>query len=308
MKSDDMRTDEVQPPIEAEDYTVVPDDRHRSPLQLSIRRFFKNRLAVLGLIILLFIILVAIFAPFFAEHDPIKTDMLKIEQSPSKEHYLGTDSSGRDNFSRLVYGSRISLTIGLAAMLFTVVIGVILGSISGYYGGIVDGIVMRAADLVLALPFLVLALTIMSIVEKVTIGIFVTVIAVTTWPTLTRIIRGSFLTLREQEFVQGAKAIGASDFRIIRKHFLPNAIGPIIVNATLLMATMIIAESALSFIGMGIPQPTPTWGNMITEAQNIRILRNHPEAWIPPGLCILITVLAINFIGDGLRDAFDPKR
>src|SRR5699024_5811756 len=156
--------------------------------------------------------------------------------------------------------------------------------------------------------FLVLALTIMSIVEKVTIGIFVTVIAVTTWPTLTRIIRGSFLTLREQEFVQGAKAIGASDFRIIRKHFLPNEIGPIIVNATLLMATMIIAESALSFIGMGIPQPTPTWGNMITEAQNIRILRNHPEAWIPPGLCILITVLAINFIGDGLRDAFDPKR
>ncbi|MBO1002841.1 oligopeptide ABC transporter permease [Pseudogracilibacillus auburnensis] len=302
-----MQTNEQQP-IEADSYTVVKGERHRSPLQISFRRFFKNKLAVLGLIILLFVALVAIFAPFFAEHSPTKTDMLKIEQSPSKEHILGTDSSGRDNFSRLVYGSRISLTIGLAAMLFTVVIGVVLGSLSGFYGGIVDGIIMRATDIMLALPFIVLALTVMSIVENITISIFVTIIALTTWPTLTRIIRGSFLTLREQEFIQGARAVGASDFRIIRKHFLPNAVGPIIVNATLLMATMIIIESALSFIGMGIPQPTPTWGNMITEAQNIRILRSHPEAWIPPGLSILITVLAINFIGDGLRDAFDPKK
>lgn len=284
------------------------DDRDRTPFQLSLQRFLKNKLAVAGVFILLFVILVAIFAPFFTEHDPTKTDLLKVEQPPSKEHILGTDSSGRDNFSRLVYGSRVSLTIGIAAMLFTVVIGVVLGSISGYYGGIIDNLIMRAADLVLALPFLVLALTIISIVERVTINVFVVIIALTTWPTLTRIIRGTFLTLREQEFIQGAQAIGASDFRIIRKHFIPNAIGPIIVNATLLMATMIIAESGLSFIGMGIPQPTPTWGNMLSEAQNIRILRNNPEAWIPPGLSILVTVLAINFIGDGLRDAFDPKR
>lgn len=284
------------------------DDRQRTPLQLSVQRFLKNKLAILGVFILLFVVLIAIFAPFFADHDPTESNLMKVEQSPSKEHILGTDASGRDNFSRLVYGSRISLTIGIAAMLFTVTIGVVLGSLSGYYGGIVDNIIMRAADLVLALPFLVLALTIISIVERVTIGIFVTIIALTTWPILTRIIRGTFLSLREQEFIQGAQAIGASDFRIIRKHFLPNAVGPIIVNATLLMATMIIAESGLSFIGMGIPQPTPTWGNMLSEAQNIRILRNHPEAWIPPGLSILVTVLAINFIGDGLRDAFDPKR
>src|SRR5699024_4681884 len=296
-----------QAPIEADEYKVVKE-KHLSPFQLSLRRFFKNKLAVLGLVIFIFMVCVAIFAPFFAEHSPTQTDLLKVEQSPSSEHILGTDSSGRDNFSRLVYGSRISITIGVAAMLFTVVIGVTLGSLSGYYGGIIDGIIMRAADLVLALPFIVLALTIISIVERVTIGIFITIIALTTWPTLTRIIRGSFLCLREQEFIQGAKALGATDFQIIRKHFLPNAVGPIIVNATLLMATMIIAESALSFVGMGIPQPTPTWGNMLTEAQNIRILRNHPEAWIPPGLSILVTVLAINFIGDGLRDAFDPKR
>lgn len=283
------------------------EEKHLSPFQLSVRRFFKNKLAVAGLFVLTFMILVAIFGPLFVEHSPTQTNLLKVAQSPSKEHLLGTDMSGRDNFSRLIYGSRVSITIGISAMLFTVIIGVILGSISGFFGGIIDAIIMRMTDLALSLPFFVLAITIISIVERMTIGIFVTIIALTSWPTLTRIVRGSFLTLREREFIQGARAIGASNFRIITKHLLPNAIGPIIVNATLLMATMIIAESALSFIGMGIPQPTPSWGNMLTEAQNIRILRNNPEAWIPPGLCILITVLAINFIGDGLRDAFDPK-
>lgn len=283
------------------------EEKHLSPFQLSVRRFFKNKLAVAGLFVLTFMILVAIFGPLFVEHSPTQTNLLKVAQSPSKEHLLGTDMSGRDNFSRLIYGSRVSITIGISAMLFTVIIGVILGSISGFFGGIIDAIIMRMTDLALSLPFLVLAITIISIVERMTIGIFVTIIALTSWPTLTRIVRGSFLTLREREFIQGARAIGASNFRIITKHLLPNAIGPIIVNATLLMATMIIAESALSFIGMGIPQPTPSWGNMLTEAQNIRILQNNPEAWIPPGLCILITVLAINFIGDGLRDAFDPK-
>lgn len=287
--------------------TYEIEEKHLSPFQLSVRRFFKNKLAVAGLFVLTFMILVAIFGPLFVEHSPTQTNLLKVAQSPSKEHLLGTDMSGRDNFSRLIYGSRVSITIGISAMLFTVIIGVILGSISGFFGGIIDAIIMRMTDLALSLPFFVLAITIISIVERMTIGIFVTIIALTSWPTLTRIVRGSFLTLREREFIQGARAIGASNFRIITKHLLPNAIGPIIVNATLLMATMIIAESALSFIGMGIPQPTPSWGNMLTEAQNIRILRNNPEAWIPPGLCILITVLAINFIGDGLRDAFDPK-
>ncbi|HEX6594862.1 MAG TPA: oligopeptide ABC transporter permease [Bacillota bacterium] len=284
-----------------------PSHSHKSPFQLAFRRFYRNKLAMIGLIVFIGICLLALCAPLLTDHDPTKGDLSLIEQPPSSEHILGTDSSGRDNFARLIYGSRISLTVGVSAMLFTLVIGVITGAISGYYGGIVDQIIMRVADLVLTLPFLVLALTIIALLEKVTISIFVIVIAVTTWPTLTRIVRGSFLSLREQEFVLSAQAIGAGDFRIIFKHFIPNAIGPIIVNATLMMATMIIAESGLSFIGMGIPQPTPTWGNMISEAQNIRILQNHPEAWIPPGVGILITVLSINFIGDGLRDAFDPK-
>jgi len=281
--------------------------RAQSPFQLALRRFVKNKLALAGIIVLVLITLGAIFAPLLTEHDPTYGDLLKIEKAPTDEHLLGTDGSGRDNFARLLYGARISLIVGFSAMLFTLVIGVVLGALAGYYGGKVDNLIMRLADLILAIPFLVLALTIIALLEKVTITIFVTVIAVTTWPSLTRIVRGTFLSLREQEFVLGARAIGASDLRIIFKHFIPNAIGPIIVNATLMMASMIIIESALSFIGMGIPQPTPTWGNMISEAQNIRILRNHPEAWIPPGLGILLTVLAINFIGDGLRDAFDPK-
>ncbi|PAV27831.1 peptide ABC transporter permease [Virgibacillus profundi] len=282
-------------------------EKSNSPFQLALRRFLKNKMALISVFILLIIIILCILAPVFTDLDPEKTNLLLIEKGPSEEHILGTNGMGQDNFSRLLYGGRISLIVGLSAMFFTLVIGVVLGSIGGYYGGIIDNIIMRATDIMLMLPFLVLALTIMAIVDKVTIGLFVAIIALTAWPNLTRIIRGMYLSLREQEFVLGARAIGASDFRIIFKHFIPNAIGPIIVNATLMMATMIIAESALSFIGFGIPQPTPTWGNMISEAQNIRILRNHPEAWIPPGLGILVTVLAINFIGDGLRDAFDPK-
>lgn len=281
--------------------------KSKSPFQLALRRFMKNKLAVAGVIILFLIIMVVILAPLFTDHSPTKSNLMMIERPPSEEHPLGNDSSGRDNLSRLLYGGRISLIVGFSAMFFTLIIGVVLGSIAGYYGGKVDAFIMRAADMMLVLPFLVLLLTIVALLDKVTVGIFVAIIALTSWPNLTRIIRGTYLSLREQEFVLGARAIGASDFRIIFKHFIPNAIGPIVVNATLMMATYIIIESGLSFIGFGIPQPTPTWGNMISEAQSLRILRNSPEAWVPPGLMILTTVLCINFIGDGLRDAFDPK-
>lgn len=282
-------------------------DKGKSPFQISMKRFMRNKLAVAGIVILLLIILAVIFAPLFTDQNPTKSNLMMIERPPSADHPLGTDSSGRDNLARLLYGGRISLVVGFSAMLFTLIIGVTLGSIAGYYGGRIDALIMRAADMMLVLPFLVIALTVVSILENVTISIFVTIIALTAWPNLTRVIRGTYLSLREQEFILGAKAIGASDIRIIFKHFIPNSIGPIVVNATLMMASYIIIESALSFIGFGIPQPTPTWGNMISEAQSLRILRNSPEAWIPPGLAILLTVLCINFIGDGLRDALDPK-
>lgn len=294
-------------PTGPENEPIDQQHQHKTPFQLAFNRFKKNKLAVISIFVLLAIVIICIAAPLLTSQDPIKTDVTNIEKRPTDEHILGTNGQGQDNFARLLYGGRISLIVGFSAMFFTLVIGVVLGSVAGYYGGKVDSIIMRGADIMLMLPFLVLVLTIIAVIDKITIGIFVTIIALTSWPNLTRIIRATYLSLREQEFVLGAKAIGASDMRIIRKHFIPNAIGPIIVNATLMMATYIIVESGLSFIGFGIPQPTPTWGNMISEAQNIRILRNNPEAWIPPGLAILVTVLAINFIGDGLRDAFDPK-
>ncbi|TFB14671.1 ABC transporter permease [Filobacillus milosensis] len=281
--------------------------KSKSPFQLALRRFLKNKLAVIGVFTLIVIIAGSLSAPLLTDHSPTKSNLLMVEHPPSDEHLLGTDQSGRDNWSRLLYGSRISLIVGFSAMFFTLIIGIILGSISGYYGGKIDNIIMRFTDLILALPFLVLALTIMAIVDDISVSLFVTIIALVSWPNLTRIIRGSFLSLREQEFVLGAKAIGASDMRIIFRHMIPNIMGLIVVNATLMVAVMIIVESGLSFIGMGIPQPQPTWGNMLTEALSVRILTQHWYAWIPPGLCILITVLAINFIGDGLRDAFDPK-
>lgn len=293
----------INPTIEQKQVEEQP----KTPRELAFQRFMGNKLAVTGMITLTLIILSAIFAPLFTSIDPTKADLTIIEQAPSSEHFLGTDSSGRDNFARLLYGGRISLVIGFSAMMFSLIIGVATGTIAGYFGGKIESFIMRFADLMLALPFFVLALTIIAIVDEVTIALFVFVIAITAWPNLTRIVRGSFLTLREQEFVLSAQALGAKNSRIIFKHLLPNAIGPIIVNATLLMATMIILESGMSFIGMGIPQPTPTWGNMLSEAQNIRILRDHPEAWLPPGFAILLTVLSINFIGDGLRDAFDPR-
>ncbi|MEK4298953.1 oligopeptide ABC transporter permease [Oceanobacillus sp. FSL W8-0428] len=285
----------------------LPEEMSVSPTKLAFRRFRKNKLALLGTVFLAIMVLVAIFADVIATHDPTASQLSKVEAKADSENWLGTDGSGRDNFSRLVYGARISLTVGFFAMLFTVLIGGTLGSIAGYYGGKLDSIIMRVTDIVLIFPFILLFMTIVAILERTTVPIFILVIAITSWPQVCRILRGTFMSIREKEYILSARSIGCSDVRIIRKHFLPNAVGPIIVNATIIMATMIVAESALSFIGFGIPQPTPTWGNMLTEAQSVRLLRNNPEAWLPPGLCILLTVLAINFIGDGLRDAFDSK-
>lgn len=286
---------------------ITNAEKSLSPLQIALKRFLKNKLAVAGLVVLGLIVTLVLLAPFISTYSPTASNLLMVERPASADHPFGTDSSGRDNWARFLYGGRISLIVGFSAMISTVVLGVILGSIAGYYGGRIDSIIMRIADVILTLPLLVLLLTIVAVLQRTNITIMVTVIALTTWPSLARIIRGTYLSLREQEFITGAKAIGASDIRIIFKHFIPNAVGPIIVNATLLMATMIIIESGLSFVGFGIPQPTPTWGNMLSEAQSIRILRNSPEAWLPPGLAIFLTVLSINFIGDGLRDAFDPK-
>jgi len=288
---------------------INPRKKRKSlgPWQLAFKKLLKNKTAVFGMAVLTFMVLVAIFAPFIATHDPEKSNLSMTNKPPSKEHYLGTDGSGRDAFSRLVYGARISLIIGFSAMVFTIVIGVTLGSISGYYGGIIDSIIMRLTDVMLNFPFLLFVLLIVSILKKVNMLIFVSVLALVSWPTITRLIRATFLSLREQEYIMSAQTLGLSDARIIFRHMLPNAMAPIIVNATLFMASMIITEAALSFIGFGIPQPAPSWGNMMSDALNVRVLRFQPWLWIPPGMAILLTVMSINFIGDGLRDALDPR-
>jgi peptide/nickel transport system permease protein len=277
------------------------------PWKLAFKRFRKNKLAIAGCIVLAFVIVIAIFADVIAPLSPTKSNIYNTYSMPDDIHILGTDSSGRDVYSRLIYGSRISLLVGFFAMFFTVLIGVILGSISGYYGGKIDGLIMRFTDIMLNFPFLLFVLTVYAILQKINIVIFIAIIAVTGWPGITRIIRGTYLQLRDQEFILSARSIGCSDARLIFRHLLPNAMGPIIVNATLAMATLIIVESGLAFLGFGIPQPTPTWGNMLTDAQSLRVLQHHPNLWAPPGTAIFITVLAINFIGDGLRDALDPR-
>lgn len=283
------------------------EDKGKSPLQLAYGRFVKNRMAVIGLFLLAVIVLVSIFAPLLTSHDPLASDLYNTDAEPSSEHLLGTDDMGRDVFARLLYGGRVSLIIGLSAMVFTMLIGVVLGAIAGYYGKWVDTVIMRFTDIMLTFPFLLFVLFLISILEQTSAAVLVGALAVTIWPSTARIVRGVFLSLREQEFVLSARAIGGKDSRLIFRHMLPNALAPIIVNATLLMATTISIESALSWLGFGIPQPTPTWGNMLNETMNIRVLQDQPWRWIPPGTMIVLAVLAINFIGDGLRDAFDTK-
>ncbi|MFB4161489.1 oligopeptide ABC transporter permease [Geomicrobium sp. JSM 1781026] len=278
-----------------------------SPTKLIVKRFFANKLAVAGVFMFLLVVIFSFSAPLFVEHDPAQTNPLNTYAEPSSDHWLGTNSSGQDNFARLVYGGQISLQVGVFIMLIVSVIGVVLGSISGYFGGWIDSIIMRITDLFLIFPFLLLVLTVVTILQNVNVAILVITLGLIVWPNITRILRGTYLTLREREFIYSARAAGATDLRIIVKHMIPNAIGPIIVNATIIMAQMIILESALSFIGFGIPAPTPSWGAMLNEARSLNILTGMPWAWMPPGIMIVITVLSINFIGDGLRDAFDPK-
>ncbi|WLR41867.1 ABC transporter permease [Bacillus carboniphilus] len=279
----------------------------KSPLQLALQRFLKNKMAIAGIVILFIVSFLAIFAPLLSSQDPYATDLYNTEAEPSSEHWLGTDDSGRDIYTRLLYGGRVSLLIGLITMIGTVVIGATLGAVAGYFGRWIDNIIMRISDVIIALPFLLMILFVVTVLEKSNMWILIGILIVVVWPVTTRIVRAEFLSLREREFVLSAQAAGCKSSRIIFRHIIPNAIAPLIVNATLLMGTMITIESSLSFLGFGVPEPTPTWGNMLNSARSISTLTTEPWRWIPPGFLIVITVLAINFIGDGLRDAFDGK-
>ena len=293
----------------------LPDDDFQPERRGVWKRFRKHKLALVGAIVLLAITIVCVFAKFLAPADPNYIDQANWSGYPLAPgvagHILGTDENGRDLLSRLMYGGQISLTIAFFTVLVQLSIGTLVGAISGYYGGWIDYVLMRVTDVFLSIPLLPLLLVLTAIVAassnkaSLGLGVIVVIIGGLSWPGVARLVRASFLSLREKEFCEAARAIGNPDIRIIFRHLLPNAIAPIIVQGTLSVATVIIVESTLSFLGFGIQPPTASWGNMLANAESNMAIA--PWVAIFPGLCILVTVLAINYLGDGLRDAIDPN-
>lgn len=269
------------------------------------QRFRRHRLALIGLAILSLLTIGAVAAPLIARQGPYAVSLRETRNAPSSTYILGTDAAGRDVFSRLLHAGRVSLSVGLVAVGIYTVIGVILGALGGFYGGWVDSFVMRMADIVLAFPSLIIIITVVSVLGP---GLFnlMLVIGLLGWPPITRLLRGDFLSLREREFIVAARATGAGNNRLMFRHLLPNAMAPIIVAATFGVANAILLEAGLSFLGLGVQPPQPSWGNMLTDAQSLTVLESMLWLWIPPGVFIALAVLSINFIGDGLRDALDP--
>ena len=268
------------------------------------KRLRKNPLAMFGLFIVVLLIFFAITADVIAPYKYYEQNLINSFQPPSKEHLFGTDEFGRDIFSRIIHGSRISLQVGLIAVGISVVLGGFFGAVSGYYGGRIDNLIMRGMDILLSIPSILLAIAIAASLGPGLYNMMVAV-GISTTPQYARIIRGSVLSLRGQEFVEAAKAVGSSDTRIIMKHILPNCLAPIIVQSTLGVASAILTAAGLSFIGLGIQPPTPEWGAMLSGGREY--IRDYAYMTIFPGLAIMITILALNFLGDGLRDVLDPK-
>ena len=270
-------------------------------------RFRRHRLANFGVIVLVGLIVMAAFAPLIAPHDPHEIDInYPPRDKPTTTHPLGTDAISRDILSRVVYASRVSLSVGLVSVSIFVVIGTILGAIAGYYGGWVDNLIMRAIDIVLSFPSLMLILTVVAVTGPSIYNIMI-ILGLLEWPQVARLVRGPLLSLREQEFALAAQAVGVGGVRMIFRHLLPNVLSPLVVAATFGVANVIVLESSLSFLGLGVQQPTASWGNMLAQAQSLTVLESKLWIWLPPGIMISVSVLSINFIGDALRDAFDPR-
>lgn len=268
------------------------------------KRLKKNKLAMLGLSIVILLILIAIFAPLISPYNPILRIKEDSSLGPSMNHLFGTDLLGRDIFSRVIYGSRISIEVGVIAVGISVIIGLFFGALSGYFGGISDALIMRVADIFFAFPYILGAIAIMTILGPGIVNIFIA-IGILGWASIARIFRSSILTIKNKEYIEAARAMGAGSSRIIIKHIFPNSFAPIIVYATMNVGIAIIVEAALSFLGIGVQPPTPAWGKMLAES--LAYIDTAPWMMFFPGLAILITVLGFVLLGDGLRDAFDPK-
>ncbi len=267
-------------------------------------RLRHNRLAMAGGIVVLFLFFIAVSAPVLSPYDPDKIDRHDILSPPDPEHLLGTDDLGRDVLSRMLFGARVSLAVGFVAVGIATLIGIIIGSLSGYYGGILDKILMRFVDIMLSIPTFFLILTVIAFLDS-SIWNIMAVIGLTSWMGVARLVRAQFLSLKNSEFVLAARSLGSSDLRLISRHMLPNSLAPVIVSAVLGVAGAVLVESSLSFLGIGVQPPTPSWGNILTIGKD-----NIEIAWwlsVFPGLSILITVLGYNLLGEGLRDALDPR-
>jgi peptide/nickel transport system permease protein len=274
-------------------------------------RLFRNKLAVAALVYLSIITILAITAPLWAKQlfgDPMFASTTKIMETrflpPSLQHPMGTDDFGLDIFARVIYGARISLMVGILATAISLIIGLIMGAISGFYGGVTDSFVMRTTDVFLAFPYILLAILLISLMGM-GVGPVLVAIGILGWTTIARVFRSSILSVKQNDYVEAARAMGASDLRIMSRHILPNALAPIIVYATMSLGGVILTEAALSFLGLGVQPPTPSWGRMLNEAQSYIV--TQPALFIWPGLAIIMTVLAFVLLGDGLRDALDVK-
>lgn len=272
-----------------------------------VRRFSRHKLAMISLVVLVIEILFVVVLPIAMKLDPYTTDYDTLfGAAPSAAHWLGTDDIGRDSFARFLYGGRVSLQVGIVSAIISLVVGVPLGLMAGYYRGILETIVMRLADIFMSFPSMVLILVLVSVLSP-SVTTVTLVIGILGWPRFARTIYGNVLSARESEYVEAARAIGTRDGAIMTKYILPNTFAPVLIAFTFRAAQAIITESALSFLGMGIQAPEASWGNILYQAQSISVLSTRPWLWFPPGIALLITILCINFLGDGIRDALDMK-
>ena len=296
-----------QPQLQSTTTSIPVKNEHKQKLsraKVFYKKLAKNKSAMCGAAIVIIVTILAIIAPLIAPYEPNEMAFSKKLQAPSSENWFGTDDKGRDILSRLLFGARISLAIGFSATILGAFVGIILGLVSGYYGRWIDSLIMRICDVLLAFPGILLALAIVSILGASTTNVIIAV-AFFAVPTFARIVRGSTLSVKKLEYIDAIKAMGSSDFRIIFKHILPNILSPIIVQATLYIASAIVTASALSFLGLGTKPPTPEWGSMLAQGRSY--LAQAPHVTLIPGFAILIVVVGFNLFGDGLRDAFDPR-
>lgn len=275
-----------------------------SPWAIARRKFMKNKLAMISLIFLLIVMVISIIAPFITTQDITKVNISQMSLSPSSDHFLGTDKSGRDVFTRLLYGGRVSLLVGLSCTFLVILFGTLVGSIAGYFGGIVDSLLMRFVDFVLNFPFLVFVIVLNTILFGKVSGLWVLIIVISflSWGGVARIVRSKILAEKENEYVLSSVSIGCSSSKIIIKHLLPNVLSTIIVQASITFASMIVAEAGLSYLGFGVPQEVPSWGNMLSSSKEPDVLQYKTWIWAPPAIIITLTILSINFIGEGLKE------